>query len=61
MGVKSFDSFSQPLLPKIVPATLFLRRNIEGIPIQSLVSTEGMARGESEKTNCMFISCCLKL
>ena len=28
--VKSFDSFSQPLPPKIVSATLVLRRNIKG-------------------------------
>ena len=59
--VKSFDSFSQPLPPKIVSATLVLRRNIKGILIQSLVSWEGMVRSESENTNCMFISCCLKL
>ena len=59
--VKSFDSFSQPLPPKIVSATLVLRRNIKGILIQSLVSWEGMVRSESENTNCMVISCCLKL
>lgn len=60
-GVKSFDFFSQPLHPKIVSATLVLRRNIEGISIQSLVSWEGMVRSESENTNCMVISCYLKL
>ena len=54
-GGKSFDSFSQPLPPKIVSATLVLRRNIEGIPIQSLVSCGKEWREANQKKNKLHV------
>ena len=54
-GGESFDSFSQPLPPKIVSATLVLRRNIQGIPIQSLVWCGKEWREANQKKNKLHV------